>query len=97
LPDGSEIRMQDYFDGTNASPCASGPGVGHIETVTLADDPSVDLAQAKGLLGCTSGAASLGATSSGDTQGVDAHKPAGPRDVPALETTVPARSRAVAD
>src|SRR5215208_744598 len=41
-----------YFDNTSPDACASGLGPGLIETIKFADDPSVDFAQVRSLLGC---------------------------------------------
>jgi hypothetical protein len=47
------VNISQYFDNTSTDACASGPGPGLIETIKFADDPSVDFAQVKSLLGCT--------------------------------------------
>jgi hypothetical protein len=46
------LDMYYYFDNTSTDVCASGPGPGLIETIKFADDPSVDFAQVRSLLGC---------------------------------------------
>jgi Ca2+-binding RTX toxin-like protein len=46
------IDIGNYFDSTSPDVCASGPGPGLIETIKFRDDPSVDFAQVKSLLGC---------------------------------------------
>jgi hypothetical protein len=48
------IDIYRYFDNTSTNACASGRGPGVIETIKFADDPSVDFAQVKSLLGCPS-------------------------------------------
>jgi Ca2+-binding RTX toxin-like protein len=65
--DGSTLFVQDYFGGTNARPCNQTAGVGYLETIAFADDPNVDLAQAKTLVGCA-GAASGVAQEDGSAQ-----------------------------
>jgi Ca2+-binding RTX toxin-like protein len=71
--DGSEIDIQDYFDGTSTTPCSEGPGDGHIETISFANDPSVDLAQAKSLVGC-GGSATPSASPFRDAQETGTHE-----------------------
>jgi hypothetical protein len=46
------MYLSRYFDNTSTNVCASGPGPGLIETIKFKDDPSVDFAQVKSLLGC---------------------------------------------
>jgi Ca2+-binding RTX toxin-like protein len=46
------VTLSKYFDNTSTDVCASGPGPGLIETIKFADDPSVDFAQVRSLLGC---------------------------------------------
>jgi Ca2+-binding RTX toxin-like protein len=46
------VEIGRYFDNTSTDVCLSGPGPGVIETIEFADDPSVDFAQVKSLLGC---------------------------------------------
>jgi Ca2+-binding RTX toxin-like protein len=46
------VTLSKYFDNTSTDACASGPGPGLIETIKFADDPSVDFAKVKRLLGC---------------------------------------------
>jgi Big-like domain-containing protein/hemolysin type calcium-binding protein len=46
------VNLYRYFDNTNTNVCASGPGPGLIETIKFKDDPNVDFAQVKSLLGC---------------------------------------------
>jgi Ca2+-binding RTX toxin-like protein len=52
LPDGSEIFLSDYFDGTSTGLCAVGPGFGLIEKISFADAPNVDFAQLRSMWGC---------------------------------------------
>jgi Ca2+-binding RTX toxin-like protein len=52
LPDGSEIFLSGYFDGTSTGLCAVGPGFALIERISFADDPNVDFAQVRSLFGC---------------------------------------------
>jgi hypothetical protein len=47
-----DVFLNFYFDNTSTDVCASGPGPGLIETIKFADDPSVDFAQVRSLLGC---------------------------------------------
>ncbi len=47
-----DVFLNRYFDNTSTDVCASEPGPGLIETIKFADDPSVDFAQVKSLLGC---------------------------------------------
>lgn len=49
---GGQVRLFTYFNSSSTNVCASGPGIGLIETISFADDPSVDFAQVKSLLGC---------------------------------------------
>ena len=48
------VDISNYFDSTSPDVCASGRGTGLIETIKFRDDPSVDFAQVKSLLGCPS-------------------------------------------
>jgi len=51
--DGSKIQIFNYFNlngGTDI--CTSKQGRWYMETIAFADDPNVDFAQVKGLLGC---------------------------------------------
>jgi hypothetical protein len=50
---GGRVTLATYFSNSSTGVCASGPGTGLIETIKFADDPSVDFAQVKRLLGCT--------------------------------------------
>jgi Ca2+-binding RTX toxin-like protein len=52
LPDGSQILLSDYFDGSSTGHCAVGPGFGRIESISFADDPNVDFAQLRSMWGC---------------------------------------------
>jgi hypothetical protein len=52
-PNCDYLDIGNYFDSTSTDVCASGPGAGLIETIKFADDPSVDFAQVKSLLGCS--------------------------------------------
>jgi hypothetical protein len=47
-----DVFLNFYFDNTSTDVCASGPGPGVIETIKFADDPSVDFAKVRSLLGC---------------------------------------------
>jgi Ca2+-binding RTX toxin-like protein len=47
-----DVFLNNYFDDTSTDVCASKPGPGLIETIKFADDPSVDFAQVRSLLGC---------------------------------------------
>jgi Ca2+-binding RTX toxin-like protein len=47
-----DVFLNSYFDNTSTDVCASKPGPGLIETIKFADDPSVDFAQVRSLLGC---------------------------------------------
>jgi Ca2+-binding RTX toxin-like protein len=47
-----DVFLNNYFDNTSTEVCASKPGPGLIETIKFADDPSVDFAQVRSLLGC---------------------------------------------
>jgi Ca2+-binding RTX toxin-like protein len=49
---GGSVLLSHYFDSTTTDVCASKPGPGLIETIKFADDPSVDFAQVRSLLGC---------------------------------------------
>jgi Ca2+-binding RTX toxin-like protein len=53
LPDGELIFLGSYFQGTSANACANAAGTGLIESISFADDPNVDFAQVKELLGCS--------------------------------------------
>ena len=53
LPDGELIFLWTYFQGTSTDACANASGTGLIESISFADDPNVDFAQAKELLGCS--------------------------------------------
>jgi hypothetical protein len=53
LPDGEEIYRWTYFNGTSTDACANASGTGLIEKIIFADDPNVDFAQVKDLLGCS--------------------------------------------
>jgi len=46
------VTLSKYFDNTSTDVCASGPGPGLIETIKFRDDPNVDFAQVRSLLGC---------------------------------------------
>jgi Ca2+-binding RTX toxin-like protein len=46
------VFLNRYFDNTTPDVCASKAGPGQIETIKFADDPSVDFAQVRSLLGC---------------------------------------------
>src|SRR4051812_27740713 len=52
LPDGELIFLWTYFQGTSTDACANASGTGLIESISFADDPNVDFAQVKQLLGC---------------------------------------------
>lgn len=47
------INFSRYFDNTGTNKCEAGPGAGLIEAIKFADDPNVDFAQVKSLLGCS--------------------------------------------
>ena len=47
-----DVFLNKYFDNTSTDVCASKPGPGLIETIKFRDDPSVDFAQVRSLLGC---------------------------------------------
>jgi hypothetical protein len=47
-----DVFLNNYFDDSTTDVCASKPGPGLIETIKFADDPSVDFAQVRSLLGC---------------------------------------------
>jgi Ca2+-binding RTX toxin-like protein len=64
LPDNDLIFLWTYFQGTSTNACANAAGTGLIETISFADDPNVDFAQVKELLGC-SAAGSVQATQEG--------------------------------
>ena len=53
LPDGELIFLWTYFQGTSTDACANASGTGLIESISFADDPNVDFAQVKELLGCS--------------------------------------------
>jgi hypothetical protein len=46
------VIISQYFDNTSPDGCLSGPGPGVIETIEFADDPSLEFAQVRRLLGC---------------------------------------------
>ena len=56
MPGDDAIYLQTYFDGTSGAFCENGSGTGLIEKIMFADDPNVDFAQVKQLLGCTGSA-----------------------------------------
>jgi Ca2+-binding RTX toxin-like protein len=53
LPGNELIYLWTYFQGTSTNACANAAGTGLIETISFADDPNVDFAQVKQLLGCS--------------------------------------------
>jgi hypothetical protein len=63
LPNNELIFLWTYFQGTSTDVCANASGTGLIETISFADDPNVDFAQVKQLLGCSAaGSAPTGTT-----------------------------------
>jgi Bacterial Ig-like domain/RTX calcium-binding nonapeptide repeat (4 copies) len=53
--DGSKITIVNYFDLTGAADvCTGKQGKWYMEIISFADDPNVDFAQVKSLLGCPS-------------------------------------------
>ncbi len=56
LPGNEDIYLWTYFDGASTDVCANGSGTGLIEKIMFADDPNVDFAQVKQLLGCSGSA-----------------------------------------
>jgi hypothetical protein len=66
--DGSTVYLLDYFDGSSTDICTTKRGTGHIEKIIFANEPNVDFAQVKQLLGCA-GSGSVQAPTSDATTG----------------------------
>jgi Ca2+-binding RTX toxin-like protein len=59
--DGSQIWLQDYFDGTSTNGCANGPGIGLMENIVFSD-ATMNFSAVQAKLGCSSAAGATGNT-----------------------------------